>query len=81
MKFFSLLKNEEIHLEGDKRVVAGHEMATLLEAQGIVDKAKNEATLFIEETKKECENLRDEAKKNGLKRDKKSGQSSFIFSR
>lgn len=66
MKCFVLIKGDQVHLAEDKKVIKGSEVSTLMEAKEIVERAKEEAKNFHEETQKECEALRELAKKEGF---------------
>lgn len=65
MKFFSFLK-EEIHPEPGEKIIPKEEFSKLIEANEIVDLAKDDAALYKENVKKECEILKEEAKKKGF---------------
>ena len=65
MKFFSFLK-EEIHPEPGKKIIPKEGFSKLIEANEIVDLAKEDATIYKDNVKKECEILKEEAKKEGF---------------
>jgi len=65
MKFFSFLK-EEIHPGPEEKVISAEDFSILVEANEIVDKAKQEAIDYKEKVIKECESLKEEAKKEGF---------------
>ncbi len=65
MKFFSFLK-EEIHPEPGEKVIPQEKFSKLIEANEIVNIAKNDAAIYKEKIKKECEILKAEAKKEGF---------------
>ncbi|HEU64093.1 MAG TPA: HrpE/YscL family type III secretion apparatus protein [Chlamydiae bacterium] len=65
MKFFSFLK-EEIHPEPGEKIIPKEEFSKLIEANEIVEKAKGDVAIYKEKIKKECETLKEEAKKEGF---------------
>ncbi|NGX29598.1 MAG: Yop proteins translocation protein L [Candidatus Anoxychlamydiales bacterium] len=65
MKFFSFLK-EEIHPEPGEKIIPKEEFSKLIEANEIVEKAKGDVVIYKEKIKKECETLKEEAKKEGF---------------
>ncbi|NGX44679.1 MAG: Yop proteins translocation protein L [Candidatus Anoxychlamydiales bacterium] len=65
MKFFSFLK-EEIHPQPGKKIIPKEEFSRLIEANEIVAMATEDAAIYKEKIKKECETLKEEAKKEGF---------------
>lgn len=65
MKFFSFSK-EEIHPAPEDKIIPQEDFSTLLDASQILEKAKEESLLIKEKTIKDCETLKDEAKKQGF---------------
>lgn len=66
MKFFSLIFQGDIHPASDEKVIPADSYSQLLEAQEIIDKAREDAARLLEETQKECELLREEAHQKGF---------------
>lgn len=66
MKLFSLIKQGSIHLSRKKKIIPESEYSLLVEAQEIVEKAKQEAKELLAETKEECKALKKQAKEEGL---------------
>ncbi|NGX33822.1 MAG: Yop proteins translocation protein L [Candidatus Anoxychlamydiales bacterium] len=71
MKFFAFLK-EEIHPEPGEKIIPKEEFSKLIEANEIVQKAIDDAAIYKEKVKKECEVLKEEAKKEGFDQGLKS---------
>lgn len=65
MKFFSFSK-EEIHPALDSKIIPKEDFTTILEVTQLLEKAKDESTLIKEQTQKECESLKEEAKNKGF---------------
>ncbi len=65
MKFFSFLK-EEIHPEPGEKVIPAEKFSKIIEANEIVEKAKEDSEKYIDKVKKECASLKEEAKKEGF---------------
>lgn len=65
MKFFSFLK-EEIHPQPGTKIIPKEDFSKLLEANEIVDKAIDDSKIYKETIQKECEILKEEAKKTGF---------------
>lgn len=66
MKFFTLIKKEEIHIAPDKKIIPAEEFSNLVSAVEIVDKTKEEEVAYRLEIAKECEQLKEEAEKAGF---------------
>jgi type III secretion protein L len=66
MKFFSLIYQGDVHTETDEKVISAKDYSTLLEAAEIVKKAKEDALAYRKEVEKECEKLKEEARKEGF---------------
>ena len=66
MKWFSLVYQGDIHPSTDEKVIHSKDFSQLVQASEIVEKAHEDAALLLENTKKECENLRKLAKEEGL---------------
>ncbi len=64
MKFFSLISQKEVHPTLEK-VIPAEEFSQLLQAQEIIEKAKEDAKALHEKTKKECAVLKEKAKQQG----------------
>src|SRR3569832_2301040 len=65
-RFFSLIKNEEVHPASNKKVIPQEEFSTLMEASNILEKARADAEAYKIETEAECVVLREQAKKEGF---------------
>jgi type III secretion protein L len=65
MKFFSFSK-EEIHPEPEEKIIPAEDFSILVEATQILQKAKDESEIIKEKTIKECELLKEDAKKEGF---------------
>lgn len=66
MKIFSLLYQGDVHPVGDEKIIPQEDYSALLEAAELVQKAQEDAKLYREETQKECEELKETAKKEGF---------------
>ena len=64
-KFLSLIREGDVHLAGDKKIVPANDFTTLADAAEILDKAKEEAARLKEETESACLQQKEEAKKAG----------------
>lgn len=65
-KLFSLIYSGQIHAESGTRVIPKDEYSILLDAKQVLNKAKEDTKLYLENTKKECEELKKQAKKEGF---------------
>ncbi|MDX8430741.1 MAG: FliH/SctL family protein [Candidatus Algichlamydia australiensis] len=66
MKLFSLIEDGEIHLEEGKKILTQEEFATLLDAKGVLDKAKKDAETYMKGVKTRAAKLRVSAKEEGF---------------
>jgi len=66
MKFFSLLYQGEVHPAAEEKVIPAGEFSTLLEAIEILERAKEDAERYRQETEKEAEKLKEDAKEKGF---------------
>ncbi len=66
MKYFTFIKKDSVHVAEGKKIIPASEFSTLVEADKIVEQAKSEAVLYREEVSKECDQLKEEAKKAGF---------------
>jgi type III secretion protein L len=66
MKFFSLIYQGELHTANHEKVIPQESYSTLLDAEEVLEKAKEDAATYRKETEKECEALRKKAKKEGF---------------
>ena len=64
-KLFSLIKEGQVHPSSKKKVISADDFSTLLEAQEILTKARQDAEAYRAETETECAELRETAKKEG----------------
>lgn len=65
MKFFSLIYQGEIHSADNDTVIPAEDYSTLLEAAQVLEKAVEDAKAYRDATEKECEDLKQQAKKEG----------------
>lgn len=73
MKFFTLIKQDAIHMApGKKKTIPAEEFSKLLEADSILKQTKEEEIVYRQEVSKECEILKEQAElvgfEEGLKR-------------
>lgn len=67
MKFFSLIdQNQEVHLAGGVKHLPKEAVEKLLQAQELIDLAKEQAKEFHKQNEKEAEALKEEAEKAGF---------------
>jgi Flagellar biosynthesis/type III secretory pathway protein len=66
MKFFSLIYQGDVHTDKDAKTLSAEDYSTLLEAQQILEKAKDDAARYQKETEKEGAALKEKAKKEGF---------------
>ncbi len=66
MRFFSLIYQGDVHPSSNEKVIPAEEFSTLMDAQGILEKAKEDAVAFREELEKEADLLREKAKEEGF---------------
>lgn len=66
MKFFSLIYQGDIHPSTEKKVIPQEEYSALVEANAIVEKAREDADEHRKRTAQECEELKEAAKKEGF---------------
>lgn len=65
MKFFSLLYQGDVHLSTDKKIIPAEEISTLVSAQHVLEKAKEDAVAYRQEVEKECEAIKKKAYDDG----------------
>lgn len=66
MKFFTLIKNDAIHIAPNKKVIPTDEFSKLLEAQEILKKIHQEIEEYRREVEKACVDLKEKAKQEGF---------------
>jgi type III secretion protein L len=66
MKFFSLIYQGEIHPSTDDKVISAEDFSTLMTAQEILQRAKEDAEHYRKQVDAECEALREKTKKEGF---------------
>lgn len=66
MKFFSLIYQGDVHPSTEEKIIPAESYSTLLSAIEIIEKAKEDAKTLHEETKKACEEIKEEAKNQGF---------------
>lgn len=65
-KFFSLIHGEHLHIAPKTKVVSAAAFSSLLDAQEVLKKVQEDAAKYREEVIKECEQLKENAKKDGF---------------
>jgi type III secretion protein L len=66
MKYFTLIKGDSLHPAPGKKVVSGSQFSKLIEAKEIIEKVKEEETIFRQEVAAECEKLKENATHEGF---------------
>ena len=66
MKYFTFIKKDSVHIAEGQKIIPASEFSSLVEAHKIVEQAKDEAVQYREEVAKECDQLKEEAKKAGF---------------
>lgn len=66
MKFFSLIYQGEIHPATDDKVISAEDFSTLMTAQEILQRAKEDAEDYRKQVDAECEALREKSKNEGF---------------
>lgn len=66
MKYFSLLYQGDVHTATDEKVIPADQFSLLLDAAEVLEKAKEDARTYKEETEAECETLRQQARQEGF---------------
>ncbi len=66
-KYFSFVYSGEIREDSEKKVIPQEEFNTLLTAQQVLEKAKEDVDQYLEKNKKDCELFAEEAKDLGHK--------------
>ena len=64
-RFFSLIFQGDIHPSTEKKIIPASEYSKLLSAQEIIEKAEEDRKELLEQTRIECEQLRERAKEEG----------------
>ncbi len=65
-KFFSLVFSGDLHRADEDKIVPKESFSLLLEAQEVLEKAKKDVELYLEENQKECQKVLEQAKKAGF---------------
>ena len=68
MKYFSLFKGEEIHVNPEEKVIPESEYSLAIEAFDIVKKAKQDTEEHKRKTEKHCDELKKEAYEKGYEK-------------
>jgi type III secretion protein L len=72
MKFFSLIKDEDIHIAPNTKIIPAEVFSTLMDSKELLEKTQKEAIVYREDVSKECERLKEQAElagfEEGLKR-------------
>ncbi len=66
MKWFSLLYQGDVHPSTDEKVIAAKDYSQLISSTDVLEKAREDAAKFLEETEDQCQKLRAQAKAKGL---------------
>ena len=66
MNYFSLIYGDKVSEAPSKKVIKGDEIATLLSAKDVLDKAHEEALRYKKEVAEECEDLKEQARQEGF---------------
>ncbi|MFN0065769.1 MAG: HrpE/YscL family type III secretion apparatus protein [Chlamydiales bacterium] len=66
MKFFSLIKNGEIHVVPGKKTIPANEFSTLLQASEVLERAEKEVARYREEVEIECLQIREHKIQEGF---------------
>ncbi|MCY3974285.1 MAG: FliH/SctL family protein [Simkaniaceae bacterium] len=72
-KLFSLIFSGDVHREGEAKIIPAEQYGTLLEAEEVLDKAKEEVRLYLERNEEECR----EAVKKGYEAGFQKGLTEF----
>lgn len=65
-KCFSLIHGDRVHLAPKTKVVAADAFSKMVTAQEMLQKVRQDAELYVKETSKECEKLKEFAQKTGF---------------
>lgn len=66
MKYFSLIYQGDVHPAPEEKVISSESFSKILEAQEIIEKAKEDAQMLLQETNAQCEEIKQEAKEQGF---------------
>ena len=66
MKFFSLIYQGDVHTAEDTKVIAQKDYSQLIDAAGILEKAKEDAAAYKKQVEEECAALKVQAKQEGF---------------
>ncbi|MCC5831960.1 MAG: HrpE/YscL family type III secretion apparatus protein [Chlamydiales bacterium] len=66
MKFFSLIKREEVHVAPDKKTIPADEFSKLVDADSLLKQTLEEEIEYRKEVAAECESLKEEAESAGF---------------
>ena len=66
MKYFRLIKQDSVHIVEGEKIVPASEFSTLVEAHELLEESQKQVSVFRDEVAKECEQLKEEAKKAGF---------------
>lgn len=65
-KFLSLISSQAVHLAPNRKVIPANEIATLISSLEVLDRIREEAKAYQQEVVKECEQLKEQAQKEGF---------------
>jgi len=66
MNLFTLIEKDEIHLAPDTKVIAAEDFARLIDATQMIEKTKEQETIYRMAVAKECETLKELAQNAGF---------------
>jgi type III secretion protein L len=66
MKLFSLLYQGDVHFTSDAKIIPSEQIATLITAEKLVEKAKEDTLKLQQKTAAECEELKKQAYEEGF---------------
>jgi type III secretion protein L len=68
MRFFSLIYQGEVHAADEDKVIPAEEFSTLMNAQEILEKAKEDAEAYLKEQQKEAAEMKEKATEEGFQK-------------
>lgn len=66
MKFFSLIYQGEVHPATEEKVIPAEDFSTLMEAHGILNRAKEDVEHYKKKIEEECQQLKEQAQEEGF---------------
>ena len=68
MRLFSLIYQGDVHPTTEEKVIPAEEFSTLMEASALLDKAKEDAKNYLEETQQKAIEIKETAKEEGFQK-------------